>query len=89
MCADNLILIITFNDGKDCPQSVRSGSFVGRGVRIVDSIVESARFLALHGLAHNQIPHVDDVAQFAYLAARFRAFKQAFGLFIEYVQAVP
>ena len=33
--------------------------------RVVDSVVESARFFALLSLSHNQVSDVDDVSQFA------------------------
>ena len=58
-------------------------------MRIVYRIVQSAAFLALHGLAGNQVSYVNHVAQFADVARGLYALEQFFGLLVEYVQACP
>ena len=58
-------------------------------MRIVDGVVQAAALLALHGLACDEVAHVDHVAQLAQFARGLAAFEQAFGLLVEDVQAVP
>lgn len=59
------------------------------GVRIVYRVVQSAAFLALHGLLGYQIPYVYHVAQFAQFAGGFAPLEKGFRLLIEDVQTVP
>lgn len=58
-------------------------------MRIVYRIVQSAAFLALHGLAGNQVSYVNHVAQFAKLAGGLAALEQFFRLLVKNIQAVP
>ena len=58
-------------------------------MRIVYRIVQSATFLALHGLAGNQVSYVNHVAQFAKLAGGLAALEQFFRLLVKNIQAVP
>ena len=58
-------------------------------MRIVYRIVQSATFLALHGLAGNQVSYVNHVAQFAKLAGSLAALEQFFRLLVKNIQAVP
>ena len=62
---------------------------VVRSWRIVDGIMEAARIVALLGLAHNQVTHVDDIAQFADFARGFGALEEFLGFLIENVETVP
>jgi hypothetical protein len=57
--------------------------------RIIESVVQTSGFVALFGLAHNQIADVDDVAEFANLTRGFRAFEQTLCLLIKDVKTVP
>ena len=57
--------------------------------RIVDRIMQSAAFLALHCLAGDQVTDVDHVTQFAQLFGGLATFEEAFCLFVQDVQAVP
>lgn len=57
--------------------------------RIVDRIMQSAAFLALHCLAGDQVTDVDHVTQFAQLFGGLATFEEAFRLFVQDVQAVP
>ena len=56
---------------------------------IVYRVVQTAALLALHGLAGDQVAHVDHVAQFAYLLIGLHALEEVFGLFVEQVQTFP
>ena len=57
--------------------------------RIVDRVVQSATFLALHRLAGDEVTDVDHVTQLAQLFGRLATLEEAFRLFVQDVQAVP
>ena len=59
------------------------------GSRVVNRVMESATLLAFHGLAGDEVTHVDHVTQFADLLIGLDTFEEVFGLFVEQVQTFP
>ena len=57
--------------------------------RIVDVVVQAAALLAFHCLTHDEVAYVDDVAQFAQLAAHDALLEELLGLLVQEVEAVP
>ena len=55
-------------------------------VRIVDGVVQAAAFLALHGLAGDEVAHVDHVAQLADVLGGLHTFEELFRLFVKQIQ---
>ena len=57
-------------------------------VRIVECVVQAAALMTCHCLLYDQICHIDAIPEFAYLPRYDRTLEQAFGLFVEYFEAV-
>ncbi len=57
--------------------------------RIIDCVVETARFFPLLGLPHDEVAYVDDVSELADLARCLRAFEESFGFLVKDVESVP
>ena len=53
---------------------------------IVDGVVQAAAFLAFHGLAGDEVAHVDHVAQLADVLGGLHTFEELFRLFVKQIQ---
>ena len=58
-------------------------------LRIVRGVVQAAAFLALKGLARDEIAYVNHIAKLADFGRGLDALEELFGFFVEQVEACP
>lgn len=57
--------------------------------RIVDCVVQATALLAIECLTHDEIAHIDHVAQLANIASGLHTLIEVFGFFKNQVKSIP